>query len=66
MLNWSDTVFRRSNVTRRRISNTYYSRGIEEAKRTHPRFVDWGIFIQKFNHHGDKNITNILLVDETG
>ena len=41
----------------------YYNRGIEEAKRTHPRFADWGILIQ--NHHGDKTITNILLVDET-
>ena len=34
MFDWSGTVFRRRNVTRR----PYYS--IEEAKRTHPRFAD--------------------------
>jgi hypothetical protein len=33
MFDWSDTVFRRRNVTRRRTSNTYYSRGIEREKR---------------------------------
>jgi hypothetical protein len=41
MFDWSDTVFRWRNVTRISYQIPYYSRGIEEAKRTHPMFADW-------------------------
>ena len=83
MFDWSDTVFRRSNVTRRRISNTvlqprYWgseadspevcrlSRGIEEAKRIHPRFADWRIYIYTsyFPYEGQNGTRNAQMVYE--
>ena len=41
MFDWSDTVFRRRMWRVDAYQIPYYSRGIEEAKRTHPRFADW-------------------------
>jgi hypothetical protein len=41
MLDWSDTVFRRRNVTRRRISNTVLQPRYWGREADSPRFVDW-------------------------
>jgi hypothetical protein len=41
----------------------YYSRGIEEAKRTHPRFADWYYTIPIVRRHGqDKSENGLCLL----
>jgi hypothetical protein len=45
MFDWSDTVFRRKNLTRRRISNTVLQTRYWGREASHPRFVDcWPTF----------------------